>query len=191
MQELLHLIDSDIGIKEKDNLYQDFFILCERNTKMKKGMISVLSAVVGAAIGAGTVGKTVAGGMDKTKSMSDKHLALFLMMNQWVKVKQEGKNLAEYFKGNSYKKIAIYGMSYAGETLVDELRGTEVKVVYGIDKNADTIYSDVDVLSMEDDLAEVDAVVVTAITFFDEIKEKLLKKLDCPILSLEDILYEI
>ncbi|MDE7331782.1 MAG: hypothetical protein K2O16_05995 [Lachnospiraceae bacterium] len=158
---------------------------------MKKGMISVLSAVVGAAIGAGTVGKTVAGGMDKTKSMSDKHLALFLMMNQWVKVKQEGKNLAEYFKGNSYKKIAIYGMSYAGETLVDELRGTEVKVVYGIDKNADTIYSDVDVLSMEDDLAEVDAVVVTAITFFDEIKEKLLKKLDCPILSLEDILYEI
>lgn len=104
MQELLHLIDSDIGIKEKDNLYQDFFILCERNTKMKKGMISVLSAVVGAAIGAGTVGKTVAGGMDKTKSMSDKHLALFLMMNQWVKVKQEGKNLAEYFKGNSYKK---------------------------------------------------------------------------------------
>ncbi len=191
MQELLHLIDSDIGIKEKDNLYQDFFILCERNAKMKKGMISVLSAVVGAAIGAGTVGKTVAGGMDKTKSMSDKHLALFLMMNQWVKVKQEGKNLAEYFKGNSYKKIAIYGMSYAGETLVDELRGTEVKVVYGIDKNADTIYSDVDVLSMEDDLAEVDAVVVTAITFFDEIKEKLLKKLDCPILSLEDILYEI
>lgn len=191
MQELLHLIDSDIGIKEKDNLYQDFFILCERNTKMKKGMISVLSAVVGAAIGAGTVGKTVAGGMDKTKSMSDKHLALFLMMNQWVKVKQGGKNLAEYFKGNSYKKIAIYGMSYAGETLVDELRGTEVKVVYGIDKNADTIYSDVDVLSMEDDLAKVDAVVVTAITFFDEIKEKLLKKLDCPILSLEDILYEI
>ena len=191
MQELLHLIDSDIGIKEKDNLYQDFFILCERNTKMKIGMISVLSAVVGAAIGAGTVGKTVAGGMDKTKSMSDKHLALFLMMNQWVKVKQGGKNLAEYFKGNSYKKIAIYGMSYAGETLVDELRGTEVKVVYGIDKNADTIYSDVDVLSMEDDLAKVDAVVVTAITFFDEIKEKLLKKLDCPILSLEDILYEI
>lgn len=191
LQELLHLIDSDIGIKEKDNLYQDFFILCERNTKMKKGMISVLSAVVGAAIGAGTVGKTVAGGMDKTKSMSDKHLALFLMMNQWVKVKQGGKNLAEYFKGNSYKKIAIYGMSYAGETLVDELRGTEVKVVYGIDKNADTIYSDVDVLSMEDDLAKVDAVVVTAITFFDEIKEKLLKKLDCPILSLEDILYEI
>lgn len=82
-------------------------------------------------------------------------------------------------------------MSYAGETLVDELRGTEVKVVYGIDKNADTIYSDIDVFSMEDDLAKVDAVVVTAITFFDEIEENLSEKLDCPILSLEDILYEI
>ena len=44
---------------------------------------------------------------------------------------------------------------------------------------------------MEDDLAVVDSVVVTAITFFDEIEEQLLQKMDCPILSLEDILYEV
>ena len=158
---------------------------------MKKIIFSILSALTGAAIGAGTVGKVTAESIKNSKAMSDKHLALFLMMNQWVKVKQEGKNLAEYFKENGYKMIAIYGMSYAGETLVDELRGTEVKVVYGIDKNADTIYSDIDVFSMEDDLAKVDAVVVTPITFFDEIEENLSEKLDCPILSLEDILYEI
>ena len=44
---------------------------------------------------------------------------------------------------------------------------------------------------MEDDLKPVDAIVVTAITFFDEIKEKLSEKIDCPIISLEDILYEV
>ncbi len=158
---------------------------------MKKEIIFVLSAVVGAIIGAGALGKAMIKEKNKAKSMSDKHLSLFLMMNQWVKVKQEGKNLAEYFTKNEYWKIAVYGMSYAGETLVDELRDTEVKVVYGIDRNADTICSDVDILSTEDDLAKVDAVVVTAITFFDEIEEKLLKKLNCPILSLEDILYSI
>ena len=46
---------------------------------------------------------------------------------------------------------------------------------------------DVEVVTLDDDLKEVDAVVVTAITFFEEIAEKLEKKLECPIISLEDI----
>ena len=123
--------------------------------------------------------------------MSDKHFALFQMMNQWVKVKQEGKNLALYFEKNEYKKIAIYGMSYAGETLMDELKDTGVIVAYAIDKNADSIYADVDVMSMDDELESVDAVVVTAITFFDEIEENLSEKMAWPSISLEDILYEV
>lgn len=158
---------------------------------MKKGVISVLSVLAGAAVGAGTIGKIEGEMLDKTQKMSDKHFALFQMMNQWVKVKQEGKNLSTYFTNNGYKKIAIYGMSFAGETLIEELRGSEIEIAYGIDQNAAAIYADVDIMSVEDALDEVDAVVVTAITFFDEIEEKLSRKLDCPIISLEDILYEI
>lgn len=162
---------------------------------MKKAMISVLSSVVGAtvgaAVGAGAVGKRKAEENGKIQSMSDKHLALFLMMNQWVKVKQEGKNVASYLEKKGYHKIAIYGISYAGETLIDELRGSSVEISYGIDKNADTIYSDINLVSPDDILEEVDAIVVTAITFFDEIEEKLMAKIECPILSLEDILYDI
>ena len=122
--------------------------------------------------------------------IADKHLALFKMMNQWVWVKQEGKNLASYFEANGYKKIAVYGMSYAGETLLNELKGTAVEVAYGIDQNADGTNVNVSILTMKDDLLPVDAVVVTAITFFDEIEEDLQRKVDCPILSLEDILDE-
>ena len=114
-----------------------------------------------------------------------------MMMNQWVKVKQEGKNLSEYFEKQGYKKIAIYGMSYAGETLVNELENTSVQILYGIDKNADSIYANIDVFSIEDSLEEVDAVIVTAITFFDEIEEELSTKFSCPIISLENVLYEI
>ncbi len=158
---------------------------------MKKGVISVLSMLTGVAAGAGTVGKIQGDKLAKSRSMSAKHMALFLMMNQWVKVKQEGKNLSDYFEKNGYKKIAVYGMSYAGETLIDELRNTGIEVVYGIDQKADSIYADVDVVSMEDSLEAVDAVIVTAITFFDEIETKLSEKLDCPIISLEDVLYEV
>lgn len=158
---------------------------------MKKAMVSILSALTGAAIGAGVSGKVIGDAVTKTKGMSNKHLALFLMMNQWVKVKQEGKNLAVYLEKAGYRKIAIYGMSYAGETLVDELKGTEITVAYGIDKCADSLYADVDIITMDDDLKPVDAIIVTAITFYDEIMDELSLKVDCPVISLEDILYEI
>jgi len=158
---------------------------------MKKGIISILSVLAGTAAGAGTVGKIQGDKLEKVRSLSQKHLALFLMMNQWVKVKQEGKEFSTFFEKNGYKKIAVYGMSYAGETFIDELKNTGVEVAYGIDKNAVAIYADIEVVSVEDDLEPVDAIVVTAITFFDEIEEKLSGKLDCPIISLEDVLYEI
>lgn len=82
-------------------------------------------------------------------------------------------------------------MSYAGETLIDELKGSKIEIAYGIDQRASSIYADVDIVSAEDTLKDVDAVVVTAISFFDEIEEKISLKLDCPIISLEDVLYDI
>ena len=125
------------------------------------------------------------------KKYADKHLALYKMMIQWVKVKQQGKSLGSYFEQKKYKKIAIYGMSYAGETLVEELKDSNVKIAYGIDKNASSIYSDVEIVTMDGELEVVDAVIVTAITFFDEIAKALSMKISCPIISLEDILYEV
>lgn len=158
---------------------------------MKKCILGVTMALTGAGIGAVTVKKTMEKKVDKWHQMSDKHLVLYRMMNQWVKVKQEGKNLSEYFEKNNYKNIAIYGMSYAGETLLKELKDSGIFVKYGIDRNADRISEEISMVTIEDDLQEVDAVVVTAITFFDEIAGELESKLKCPILSLEDILYEV
>lgn len=162
---------------------------------MKKGFIVAVSALSGAIIGAGasavTVGKFSGETNKKVKKMSDKHLALFLMMNQWVKVKQEGKNLETYFERNGYQKIAIYGMSYAGETLFNELKDSNIQVAYAIDQKAEGIYADVDIVSPDAVLADVDAIVVTPIFFMDEIEEMLSSRISCPILSLEDILFEV
>lgn len=157
---------------------------------MKKGVISALSVLAGGIAAAGAVGKISSDKVDKIMAMSDKHLALFLMMNQWVKVKQQGKKLSSYFEEHEYKKIAIYGMSYAGETLANELKDSDIELAYGIDQRAG-LYSYIDIVNADDPLPEVDAIVVTAITFFDEIAEKLRDKVTCPIISLEDVLYEV
>lgn len=158
---------------------------------MKKSVISIMSALIGLATGAGAIKKISEKNVEKEKNMSEKHLSLFLMMNQWVKVKQEGKNVANYIKKQGYKKVAIYGMSYAGETLVDELKESAIQVTYAIDKNAGAVYENINIVSPEECLENVDAIIVTAITFYDEIKEDLNKKINVPIFSLEDILYEI
>lgn len=162
---------------------------------MRKNLISIVSAMAGATMGGiiatGVVANISCKETAKVQKMSDKHLELFKMMNQWVRVKQEEKNLSDFFEKKGYKKIAIYGMSYAGETLVNELRETNIQVLYGIDQLAERLYAEIDIVTLDDDLKEVDAIVVTAITFFNEIEEMLSKKLNCPIISLEDILYDI
>ena len=67
--------------------------------RMKKGLISFISGISGVIAGAGIISKFMGKSLARSNNMSDKHLALFLMMNQWVKVKQEGKNLSDYFNG--------------------------------------------------------------------------------------------
>lgn len=127
----------------------------------------------------------------KAKSLSDKHLALFLMMNEWTRCKIKGKKFEDFFKKRGYKRIAIYGMSYAGETLVKELENSDVEIAYGIEQNADNVYASIELVKPNDELKEVDCIVVTPITAYDAISAKLEQKISCPILCLEDILYEL
>lgn len=156
---------------------------------MKKGISALLGMAVGAAAGgiaAGTASEKKIKGMTE---VHEKVHELYMAFDQWLRIRQQGKSLVEYFTKNGYKTVAVYGMKELGERLVDELKESDVTVSYAIDKNAGAIYADVDVIAPEEKLAPVDVVVVTAITYFDEIEEMLCKKLDCPIISLEDILY--
>ena len=150
-----------------------------------------LAILVGTLIGTGFVGKMQNEKLSKARALSDKHFELFKMMTQWVKIKQAGRNLSDYLEKDGYKKIAVYGMSYAGETIINELKNSSVTVSYGIDRNAASLYSDIDIMSINDDLEDVDAIIVTAITFFDEIEKELSEKIDCPIISLRNILNTI
>ena len=156
-----------------------------------KNVISVLGVVAGAATGAGIVNYKKLKRQDSDFKVIKKNEAILKMFNQWLIIKQEGKTIDKYFIDNGFRRIAVYGMSYAGERLLDDLKGSEIEVAYGIDRNAERIFSEVEIVNIDDTLQPVDAVVVTAIYHFDEIEEKLSDLMDCPIISLEDIIYEI
>lgn len=158
---------------------------------MKKGVIALLSAVFGA--GAGAVGAVYYKGIQvKEKSEKvDKFKSYYNMLNQWLILKQEGKSLDQYFVKNDYKRIAIYGMGEMGNRLYDELKNTEITVAYAIDKNISAAYSPIDVFDIDDNLENVDVVIITATFAFNEIEMLLNDKVKCPIISLEDVVYEL
>lgn len=157
---------------------------------MKKGGVAVLSTLIGAVAGAAAVGKVQGKTINQKAEKVDKFKGYYNMLNQWLAIKQEGKSLEKYFTDNGYKTIAIYGMGEMGNRLYDELKGTSVTVKYAVDKNAASTYSELDVIDPEDDYEEVDAIVVSAIFAFDEIEEMLSDKVDFPVVSLEDVVYE-
>ena len=159
--------------------------------EIKAVLLMILGVIAGGIVGGIAVGKRMCIFLGRMRRLSDKYQALFLMMNQWVKQKQNGKSLVSYFEKRGYKIIAIYGMSYVGETLVDELKSSKIQIGYGIDQRAHTICSNIEIITMEDPLPDVDVIIVTAIGNFDDIQNKLSVKVCCPIISLEDILYEI
>lgn len=155
-------------------------------------VISTLTGITAGAVVGGIAARTVSS--KKIKELLDGHAKvheLYMAFDQWLRIRQEGKTLVEYFERNDYKTVAIYGMKELGERLYDELQDSGITVRYVIDKNADAIYADVDVITPDDELEQVDVIVVTALYYFDEIEEMLSEKVDYPVVSLEDILYEV
>lgn len=158
---------------------------------MRKGVNSVLSTLAGMLVGGAVIGKISKKRINEKQEINDKIVLYYRIFNQWISIYQEGKSLKNFFKNNNYKSIAIYGMKELGERLYDELRDSDIIVKYIIDKNAGEIYADIDVVTPEDNLEPVDVIVVTATFYYDEIKNMLREKVDYPVVSLEDILYEI
>lgn len=154
---------------------------------MKKGFLAVASAMAGMVAGAITVGKI----QEKSVKSVDKFKGYYNMLNQWLVIKQEGKSLEKYFVDNGYKTIVIYGMGEMGNRLYEELKDTDIEIKYAVDKEATTIYSELKVVGKDDYLEEADVMIVTAIYAYDEIQEEMGKKIDFPIVSLEDVIYEL
>ncbi|NLF41739.1 MAG: hypothetical protein GX587_03495 [Bacteroidales bacterium] len=158
---------------------------------MKKGTVAVLSAIVGAAAGAAGSGYLGNKQSEQKAAKVDKFKGYYNMLNQWLILKQAGKNLSEYFKTNNYKTVAIYGMGEMGNRLYEELKDSDIVVKYAVDKEVENTYSELNVIAPETEFEAVDVMVVTATFAFDEIEEKIGEKVDFPIVSLEDVVYEI
>lgn len=158
---------------------------------MRKSGVFVAGALLG-----GLVGITTSRGLGASdaKPRDDKFKLYYNVMNQWLYLKHNNKNLSEYFEKKEYKRIGIYGLGELGNRLIDELKDTGTEVVYGVDRNINNTYSSVPAFALDElsDAAEdVDVIVVTPIFAYEEVISELKNKVSCDIVSLEDVVFEV
>lgn len=123
------------------------------------------------------------------KELAKKHLTLYLLMNQWVRKKQEQKELAEYLQRMGCRQIALYGMGLVGETVYQELKNSAVTVLYAIDKEVTNMGEyGIKVVHPEEELEPVDAIIVTPVFYYNSINKMLSEKVSCPVYSIDELI---
>ncbi len=152
--------------------------------------IFVLTFIIGIAVGSILIWNFMEKVVLSVEKISEKHAALFRLMNNWTRNYQNKKNISEYLKNNGISTVAIYGLGDVGETLYNELNATDVQILYGIDQSVD-YFCNIPIYKKNDLIPEVDLIIVTAITAYKDIEVELSKKIRCKIISIEELVLMI
>ena len=131
--------------------------------------------------------------LDYCRQKVDKALREMKLFEQWLLVKQDGKQISDYFQKKAINTIAIYGMGNIGERLYDELKDQNGIVKYAVDQKGKRICSEIEVHPGVDigGRRNMKKIVVTTVHCFEEVKKNISEMTDIPVLSLEEILYEM
>lgn len=129
--------------------------------------------------------------IDYRDARIDKFKRYFDLTNEWLRLKNQRRNLEEYFVKNGWSHIAIYGMGELGCRLTEELQDSCVTVEYAIDKKGGNMSSKTVIKELKEELPPVDVIVVTPVFAYDEVEEALMDRVDYPIVSMEDVVFSM
>lgn len=79
---------------------------------------------------------------------------------RWIRIKQKGISIKQYFRDKSFRSIAIYGMGQLGCLLYDELEKSDIFVKYVMDRNPGLMGDILQFASVSDNIV-ADVIVVT------------------------------
>ena len=112
------------------------------------------------------------------------------MMNQWLIICEEGRHADKYFKNRNIKRIGIYGMSVYGRALVRDLRKTEIRIIFGLDRKEMRPYLGVEILKPENMPEKPDIIVNTVLHEQEGISGWLKDRYDIDTVSLEEVVFK-
>lgn len=117
-------------------------------------------------------------------SDASKYKRYYLLMCRWMKNKNKNVGIELFLQYHHIHRLAIYGCGNMGKLLYDEIQKIDnVESVCYIDKNENKK----DAICIRDNIPKVDAIIVTPIMEFYDIKRVLVKKTNAIIYSLWEI----
>lgn len=119
-----------------------------------------------------------------------KYKELFHLLTKWMTVREQNLNLGTYLETRGYKNVMIYGMGPVGIHIAEELRGSNVNIVCGMDRRKMEDFI-IEVKDSNSDIPKCDAIVLSVVTNRNEIIDMLRKRTDIPIISIVDIIDEL
>lgn len=121
----------------------------------------------------------------------NKFIKYFALLDRWLWLKMQNKSIASYFEKRHYQTIAVYGIGEIGNRLYEDLsRFTSIKVEYAIDRVKEE-HPALPVYGLESEFPKVDVIVVSTNNIFEQVCENLKEKTDIPIVSIDDVIFDV
>lgn len=113
------------------------------------------------------------------------------LLYQWMKLRQNGVNIIEFFQDRKLESVALYGMGDMGWLIYNELRDYEI-IKYGIDRNNVADIKDLQMFTLESIKEKTDAILITPVLITDEIEDDIYEALgEQTTFVFEEILFEL
>lgn len=126
------------------------------------------------------------------KNNENKFYEYYQLLNRWMIGRNEGKGLADFFHQEGINKIAVYGMGELANRFAEELKDTDIQIMYGIDRDVCCTNSRIEEIYYPNDhLPKVDAIVITPFLSAEEIIKNLSEQCSYRFISLDKIIYSL
>lgn len=152
-------------------------------------VVLCIAVIIGFLTGILLSGKVIAMAVKEHNQCVKKVVKYYFILNDWLALRQKGETIAKFFEKNKYKRVAVYGMKELGERLIDELEKNGIEVTCIIDQNPTQKTGKIPVISPTDEIPKSDVMVVTASFYFNEIRNRMKDRVDCDIVSMDDVVY--
>lgn len=151
-------------------------------------VIAVVACVIGYILAKYKDKKYYVEEIKKEKEKSARYLFDLRIAVLMVEAYMLNSGLDKMLRANNYSRVAIYGAAAVGRSLYYFLDSSEIEVVCFIDKRkTGEMLNNIPVRDLSNIDSNIDAIIVTPLTYFDEIYDDLKTKIDCPIIPITDI----
>lgn len=123
--------------------------------------------------------------MEKQKMLRD-------YLFRWIRLGQTGITIEQLLKNRGISKIAVYGYDKIAECIVYELEKSLVELECIIDRKGNNIYTNFPAITLHEiEALDIDAIVICPVDDYEKIKAEISRKTDTPLITFEELIYEL